>query len=382
MKNITWLEAREHGIDGGHTIGGSEAGMVLTKEGRAELYGRKKGTIEPPEQTPAMAAGRALEPGIIQLYSEHANRSVVLPSTVASAMIALYTEEESLSCGHGDIRDTHERACRMLQSMDPQSEESYLAIQVADALVRVGLRVHYGPDQDGRVVFADPRRPWMVGTFDCFALHPEHGWGVVDTKNRHWSQASKWRDDDGVAMAPPAERAQLAHYTAMTGFAWSGSAVLFGGCDLGWVDETRNETFEDTLLGEERSFVDALAANEEPPIEPSAKTLSLLKRRYAHAEVKTIDFPKEGLRVGSSRLLADEFDLEWRTASKKFRDWRKRKRELEAALRAHLKEAQAVRLGYDGICYDVPEYWHPEETKPRRGYSYRRVYRKSPKRGA
>lgn len=374
----TWEQAREVAIDGSPTIGGSEAGSVLGVDPwtpRLLLWARKLGIEPPKEQTPEMEAGKDLEGGILRIYGRRTGRQLVSPAEVAAFMLASEEPKEPPP-GLGEHWRVRVRLARSgLDRSDPWKPWDG-ADEVGKALLDAGTFVHYGPDDDGRVIFAANDRPWQIGTLDTFAKHPDLGWGVVDVKNLNLFKRGDWLDDEGNAASPLHYRGQCAHYSTLTPFRWSGFAVMFGGQDLGWVDEERDPVFEAQLLREEALFVRLIREEIEPDVRPSADTLDAIKARWRASEQgKVLEFPADGIRVNDRRYFADDFDRAWLEAEEAGRAWDRRRKDLEAGIRAAIGDAEELRFP-DGTVYRCPTYWKGPEAEPRKGYFYRRLTRK------
>lgn len=316
-----WLAARRR-TTGGWLIGASEAAAVLgwsRFDDRFSLWHRKRGLVPPDaddELDDRRDAGTFLEAGILRWYSKRTGRRVLSPHAVGSA-----------------LREV-EHGRRIGTFTDPDLRELLGELSVT-------YRVHYGPDDDGRLVLVSQTFPWLAVSPDAFVLHAHHGWGFVDAKNIDFDRA--W---DRGAKVPPEYASQIAHATMPTELRWGGFAVCVSGQRLVVVDVLREDMREiEELLGEEGpAFVRALDCEIPPPPTGSDASMETLRRRWPeHEPTKAVGWVSAVEACGKP-WQPDEWDAAHANAVEQRLAWTKEVRDLEIVLRHVAKDAGIVVL--------------------------------------
>lgn len=305
MSREDWLRARA-GDPGQPTIGGSDLGIILglsPYKTALQLWLERTGQVEEGPTDAVQQAGRFLEPGILRWYAAETGRRV-------------YAGPE--------LVDLFARA-------DP------LAVQILEH-----ASVAYA-DDEGRLVLQSRRWPWLAGSVDAIAVDPELGAGIVDAKNTHFGELDEWRE-----RSPPHYRAQVAGYTLITGLRWGGFAVLFGGRQLGWSDEPRDEALEGRALAAAQAFADRLVLGEPPGPDLARGDVDALRAMHG-VTARTLAFPLT-LVLDGERVTADAFDQAWCENMAALRSSRAGRAVLETTLRNLMGDAREIRLP-SGVSY-------------------------------
>jgi putative phage-type endonuclease len=112
--------------------------------------------------------------------------------------------------------------------------------------------------------------------------------GIVQIKNTNAAKRHDW--DNGV---PGFIEIQVQHEMACTGRRWASVAVLIGGCEFRYFDVERNQNFIDELEEQCRIFWGYVERDEQPPVDPSERTLEVLKKLHPADNGQTIELPPE-----------------------------------------------------------------------------------------
>lgn len=300
MSREAWLQARQ-GEPGAWTVGGSDLGAILgcsPYETALGLWLLKTGRVAPREPDDAMLAGQFLEGGILDWYAAQTGREVIHGAALV----------EMFATGHP------------------------LALQILER-----AEIAYA-DDEGRLVLRSRRYPWLAGSVDAVALDPELGPGIVDSKATGFGEIEAWTEG-----APPHYSAQLAGYRLVTGLAWSGFAVLFGGQRLGWSDEPRDEVLEARCLRASRDFVALLGTDSPPDPDTARGDVGALRALHKDVSARTLYFPTTIL-VDGDRLSALDFDEQWVSAGEDLRYARQRREIMETTLRHLMGSAREILL--------------------------------------
>ncbi len=113
---------------------------------------------------------------------------------------------------------------------------------------RTGMKV-----QRRNATLKHPEHDWMLAHVDRLIVGTDKGPGILEVKTAGQYMSDKW-GDPGTDQVPDEYALQVAHYLAVTGYAWARLAVLIGGRDLRVYDLPRDEDLIALLMAREEKF--------------------------------------------------------------------------------------------------------------------------------
>lgn len=149
----------------------------------------------------------------------------------------------------------------LVQSAE-ENEAMYWGSKLEDAVASAYAEREGHKIQRRNTTLTHKSLPWMIANLDRVIVGDPRGPGVLEVKTA--GRADGW-GEEGTDQVPDQYLAQVAHYLAVTGYAWARLAVLIGGRDFRVYDLPRDEELIESLIEiEGRFWRDNVEANVPP----------------------------------------------------------------------------------------------------------------------
>ena len=143
-----------------------------------------------------------------------------------------------------------------------ENEAMYWGTVLEDTIARAYAERTGQKVQRRTQTLVHPRLPWMLANLDRVIVGDKRGPGVLEIKTA--GRPDGW-GEPGTDEIPDYYMAQVAHYLAVTGYAWARLAVLIGGRDFRVYDIPRDEELIEALIEIERRFWEGHVERRVPP---------------------------------------------------------------------------------------------------------------------
>ena len=223
-----------------------------------------------------------------------------------------------------------------------QNEAMYWGTLLEDTIARAYAEKTGHKIQRRTKTLRHPEMPWMLAHLDRVILGDRRGPGVLEIKTA--GRPDGW-GEPGTDEIPDYYMAQVAHYMAVTGYAWARLAVLIGGRDFRVYDIPRDDDLIDALIEIERRF---WQEHVEPRVPPDPRSLQDLNALW----------PQDSGRVVQATPEIAEEVSELHRIKSEIADLEQIKKRHEATIKAYMEDA-AVLEDEDG---NVLATWKTSQT--------------------
>ena len=207
-----------------------------------------------------------------------------------------------------------------------QNEAMYWGTLLEDTIARAYAEKTGHKIQRRTKTLRHPEMPWMIAHLDRVILGDKRGPGVLEIKTA--GRPDGW-GEPGTDEIPDCYMAQVAHYMAVTGYAWARLAVLIGGRDFRVYDIPRDEDLIQALVEIERRF---WQEHVEPRVPPDPRSLQDLNALWPQDSGRVVQATPEIVEAVSEldRIKSEIADLE------------EIKKRHEATIKAYMEDAAVL----------------------------------------
>ena len=219
-----------------------------------------------------------------------------------------------------------------------------------------------------------PEIPWLGATLDDLTMGNEEypnplkddTTGPLELKNTAGfvNDGGKWkkiRPDEWSERPPIHYQIQLQIQMACMDSQWGSLAALFPGMQIAWTDIQRNERFLNAAYVKLEEFWERIQKRNPPALDDLPSTLDVVKAMYPDETGETIEL------TGEDELRAKE----WLTVKDEYGKLGKRKKMLEAEIRAVMGDATFAKIPSIGKSLSLKKQYRKAYTRVVEASEYR-----------
>lgn len=188
-----------------------------------------------------------------------------------------------------------------------ENEAMYWGSKLEDAVASAYAEREGHKIQRRNATLTHKSLPWMIANLDRIIVGDPRGPGVLEVKTA--GRSDGW-GEEGTDQVPDQYLCQVAHYLAVTGYAWARLAVLIGGRDFRVYDLPRDEELIESLIEIEGRF---WRDHVEAEIPPDPRSIDDLRKLWPRDSGKTIQVTPE-IEFEVNNLLAYRAEIKEKEA--------------------------------------------------------------------